>query len=564
MNPPGKNLTRVSENDQKQSRKPNAPAAAQPETAPLEFSEQDLNFAMHGINAVENDLQRAAGSRAQFRFTPAARAQSMAVLRQVMGNRSIQKRIQRQSPDAGVAPQDAGPTAGTPEIPEALRTFRSGGPYPANAQGTTITPRTGKGGFNARYNPQDMTLTITLNIGMNFVNGMNITGNRVTAVESSMNDSAVQINRMLSRLRGRARQTALDQVREQWQWTGNADPRITQWMASYRNNVTQAWSTAGTGLVFECTRPGWNSQIARVNVVVNTTNITSVAVGAAIPGPQPVHCQANIYKTPDADVFGANVEPGSRTSATDQFLHLGSGQVTARSFLLNQSVQFGSNSDTLSPSARNLLTRWIISFQSAAGTAGSSITITGRSSATGERTEAGRRRNQQLAENRARAVENFLKTTSVEGSTLRNANTRISSVTFPGTTGAGEGREWRRVDISVAGGQGQNIAAHEFGHMIGLGDEYASTPARDAAGNIITDANGDPITRGLISGTGGDVGARTEHDALARQMGLSNGAVFENNDNIMSLGSTVRPQHYVTFFQALREVSNIPDWRVRA
>jgi len=44
-------------------------------------------------------------------------------------------------------------------------------------------------------------------------------------------------------------------------------------------------------------------------------------------------------------------------------------------------------------------------------------------------------------------------------------------------------------------------------------------------------------------------------------MGLG-GAVYENNDNIMSLGSTVRPQHYATFMQALREVSGINDWQI--
>jgi hypothetical protein len=33
------------------------------------------------------------------------------------------------------------------------------------------------------------------------------------------------------------------------------------------------------------------------------------------------------------------------------------------------------------------------------------------------------------------------------------------------------------------------------------------------------------------------------------------GAVFENNDNIMALGNVVRPQHYATFHEALTRVA---------
>ena len=69
--------------------------------------------------------------------------------------------------------------------------------------------------------------------------------------------------------------------------------------------------------------------------------------------------------------------------------------------------------------------------------------------------------------------------------------------------------------------------------------------------------------RGLISGTGDDVGVATEHDQLGRDMGVG-GSVYENNENIMSLGSTVKPQHYATFMKALHEVTNITDWQLRA
>jgi hypothetical protein len=37
-------------------------------------------------------------------------------------------------------------------------------------------------------------------------------------------------------------------------------------------------------------------------------------------------------------------------------------------------------------------------------------------------------------------------------------------------------------------------------------------------------------------------------------------AVFENNDNIMSVGNVVRPQHYSTFFEALTNVTAPQAW----
>ena len=407
-----------------------------------------------------------------------------------------------------------------------------------------------------------MELNITINIAMTFLDGMKITGNTVKATQDSMDSSAVGINRMLSRLRGEKRTKALDQVKEQWTWTGAGDPRITAWMGTYRGNVMGAWSSAGTGIIFQGSRPGWDSQLARVNVVVNTQNVTGAAPGTPVPGPQPVHCKADIYKTPDEDVFGAQVTGRDAATGTPEKLELGSGQVVAESHILTQSVHFGNDSSTLSERAKDGLKRWIISFQATPGTPGDNIAITGHANTKGEKTEAGRERNLQLSFDRAQAVETFLKTTSVEGSLLRNAATRISGIAGVGAGGAGEEADWRKVDIVVGSGQGQNIAAHEFGHMLGLSDEYASTPKRDAAGNVVTDKKGNPISRGLVSGTGDDVGTKTGHDALATSMGLG-GSVNENNDNIMSLGSTIRPQHYATFMEALHTITGVNDWKVK-
>jgi outer membrane protein OmpA-like peptidoglycan-associated protein len=539
----------------------NIPSKANETSSP---EEADPEAFTSTLDAIEHSLQGLAGEGVQLYTDPGTRAKNLLAIQQALGNRSVQRLVQRQAvpaPAGGVTPPGVAPPGADAGMPQDLRDFRTRGPVPADANGITIVPTTSMGGFNARYDPASMLLTITLNIGMNFKDGMHINGDQVTSTHASLDNSAIQVNDLLSKLSGEDRARALAQVREQWTWTGAGDPRITNWMATYRSNVMTAWSSGKTGIVFQGSRAGWESQLARVNVVVNTQNTAGLAPGTPTPGPQPVHCTAEIYKTPDEDIFNANVAPGTRESGTDQALQLGSGQVVAQSHLLTQSVNFANNSSALDEDAEEHLRRWIISFQATPGTPGNSISITGRSNTIGNTTRAGRRNNLDLSLARAQTVKAFLKTNAVEGSLLSNADTRINSVVGAGTTGAGEEKEWRRVDIVVGSGQAQNIAAHEFGHMLGLYDEYASTPLRDAAGHIVTQ-HGNQITRGLISGTGEDVGTTTGHNTLATKMGLG-GSVHENNDNIMSLGSTIRPQHYATFMEALHNITGVPDWRVK-
>lgn len=500
----------------------------------------------------------------------ALRRATLQQLQDQHGNAFVQRLlatdIQRQNGDS----VDAGPVAGVPTdatadatvIPADLQEFRDHGLFPADPQGQTVVPSTGMGGFNASYDPVGMRLTITVNVGMTFVDGMQVSGSTVTANDPSLAGAANGINNALSRLSGAELAAALAQVQQDWQWAGATDPRIVTFMANYKSTVQSAWSSSGTGIVFQSSKDGWESQLANMDVVVNTTNVTAPTAGAA-GGPQPTHCQAQIFKTPEGNTdFGAAVGPGTAASGTDQTLDLGSSQVDTPQQLLTQSVQFAHNSAVLDTNAQNFLRRWIISFQAPAGGSGTTLDIIGRANTVGGGTTAGDEYNRQLSLRRAQAVSDFISNTVVEGRTLANATQRIQSMMGAGSEGATDEAEWRRVDIVAAGGQSQNVAVHEFGHMIGLDDEYASTPQRDAAGNIVTDANGDAISRGLISGTGGDVGDPTGSNQLVQDMGLGS-SVAENNDNIMSLGNTIRPQHYATFMEALRTVTNSGDWRLR-
>lgn len=151
------------------------------------------------------------------------------------------------------------------------------------------------------------------------------------------------------------------------------------------------------------------------------------------------------------------------------------------------------------------------------------ITITGHASNTGQKSY-----NQMLAGERAKNVEGVLKNNG-----LTNHNMSSGSV---GATGATAGAEWRKVDINVkipAGWQNvQDVTPHEFGHMIGLGDEYG----------------------------GGANAKATHYDLVVKAFGKEYAdQVAKRGDtdyaSIMEGGNDVRIQHYVTFWEALCETT---------
>ncbi len=78
------------------------------------------------------------------------------------------------------------------------------------------------------------------------------------------------------------------------------------------------------------------------------------------------------------------------------------------------------------------------------------------------------------------------------------------------------------------GSEGQYGGVHEFGHMIGLDDEY---------------------------GTGTDVAHRTlVKDALGTE--ISKG----KSDDVMSCANRVGKQHYVTYLEALKKATGVEEW----
>jgi hypothetical protein len=90
----------------------------------------------------------------------------------------------------------------------------------------------------------------------------------------------------------------------------------------------------------------------------------------------------------------------------------------------------------------------------------------------------------------------------------------------------------------------QTVIRHEFGHMIGLGDEYPEVDNE--------------------TGLNRPAGAATAHSELGRKLMPGQGSIVAmDGDNIMSDGNLIRPHHYVTLLEAIGEISaTTGHWRV--
>lgn len=121
-----------------------------------------------------------------------------------------------------------------------------------------------------------------------------------------------------------------------------------------------------------------------------------------------------------------------------------------------------------------------------------------------------------------------------------------------GEQGTGSGPEFRRVDVMAYDRRTtnkevkQNVAAHEAGHMFGLGDEYV-----DASGHEV----------GAIDKLIGD---KTEHaDATQAELQVPNapGSTIVNSGSMMAVGGEVLQAHFVPFVDRLEAATKL-EWTI--
>jgi outer membrane protein OmpA-like peptidoglycan-associated protein len=143
--------------------------------------------------------------------------------------------------------------------------------------------------------------------------------------------------------------------------------------------------------------------------------------------------------------------------------------------------------------------------------------------------------NLKLSEKRAKAVEDVLKANGVTNHTL------LPSAT--GEVGAMNTPEWRKVVITPTIQAGYVNAfdtfPHEFGHMIGMDDEYQtpSSPALTTHYDLVKKAFGQ------------------KYADLVAKRGASGGGTTGQSANVMDVGQDVRIYDYVTFWSALAETT---------
>jgi outer membrane protein OmpA-like peptidoglycan-associated protein len=158
-----------------------------------------------------------------------------------------------------------------------------------------------------------------------------------------------------------------------------------------------------------------------------------------------------------------------------------------------------------------------------------SLIYTGRASSDGDAAY-----NKKLSERRTQSVSKILD--ALPGFCL--------SVSTPaGEEEATESAEFRRVSVGVfdhtknkTTDTTQNLAAHEFGHMVGLGDEYVETKP-EIPGTKARFFGDKPRNHDLVKDL-------IDEDA-------ANELIVRDSANIMSLGNEIKRGHYVMFVAAI-------------
>ncbi len=394
---------------------------------------------------------------------------------------------------------------------DAKRDFLSSPKGPENFRSST-----GIGGFNVGYDPQSWVMNVILRGAVSFIDGIELQGGIAIAHQPAANVAAAA--NAINSLPPEQRAAAV----ADWQW---GDGGRATFLAKFQEVVMKIWSGQH---MFHCSRKYWEDvgAIPSVSAEVHAGEKTDDD-----------HMAMTVYKVPTTFIAPVGVvNSGSgglfgRGASQDNTMTLNSVDVEERrDSVLNVSMDFAPETTTIPAASTAQLTQFAIRFKSGGpvcslcgnrieqvGGVAISVTVKGD----GTDPEA-------TAKARFDAI-----CTALAAAGLTDAATRLQySYGGPGGVDA---------KLQVGDGVAQIVAAHEAGHMFGLGDRYATTKGSG------------------IGGTGPSAGLPSKHDELAKDEGLG-GAKAANDDGIMSWGSQVRPADYATFMEALKDVSGVDEW----
>lgn len=401
----------------------------------------------------------------------------------------------------------------------------------------------GIGGFEATYFTAAQLLLISLRGKIQFQDAVTNGSGGITPNHPQLNNLVTYLNSLPARIRS--------QVMPFFSWT--ADQK-TEHMIKFRQRLLEAFSIwQGAGHHFELGDLGWTD--IKAYPIFNILGITEGAIGGND------HLQINVFKSLAPQEVAlvnailrrrgrANIQPGLGEVRAYAGANLGSnGSVTDENPLSNEMILSSndldsSNHDT-TRGGNNFLRESIMFRRGATSltraqkrsiqafidghktgdtiSENSNITLIGYGSSSGSEEQ-----NRTIVDARLNAVrDEILTNPSVTAARIgveNRSNVEASSLSQDKDTQANE----QRVEIRIGSGERQNTLAHELGHVFGLSDEYEED----------TRTAGQPAW----------------HDQTAIDAGVG-GANIEQNDNIISVGNTVRPQHYSTFAWALNQLT---------
>lgn len=387
------------------------------------------------------------------------------------------------------ARQPAGrPTPTAPTVDDVLAAFLAQGLYgPMHLRAPT-----GSGGFEASYVPAAAVELIRIGGGVSFRDAIAVRGGRAFSDLPSLRPVVREIND--------APEKAQPALLRPYQWTPSAR---AAWLARLEAVVEGFWSGV---FRFHVDRPGWDGVRARTAVDVD------VHEGPKRPDD---HLSIEVFQVPDHVNAGVGILASGR-GPRDNRMQLGASDV--------------------GPRPDNMLAE---RFSFRAERTGASDTDSIRLSMLAIRFRAGSNDPPKM-------------TWHVQGDGPEpkvSARVRFDAIVrHMAEQGFDPGRArfvfdgpGRIARVVVGDGAAQHAAVHEFGHALGLKDEYA----RDHCAGL--------------SGTGKPAGVPSDHDALARRVGLP-GSVHENNEGMMSFGNLMRPSYAATCLWALRILTGVDDW----
>ena len=291
---------------------------------------------------------------------------------------------------------------------------------------------------------------------------------------------------------------------KKWTWSKDGGPDADDektFLADFKGSVTSAWQAKHP---FHCSKKHWEDLGATTMVDVEITEGDQAATD---------HMKMNAYKIPkDKKIASANVNrTDPAKGAFGNTMTLNSSTVQTKGFnKLVVDVAFDPGANTLTTAAKSRLTALGGDLPNAP--AGATIPVDDVTAKLPGADDAARQA-------RFTAVRDTLTATGVNAGRVKFE-----------AAGTGDGGL-----VQVGDGKVQTASAHEMGHMFGLDDEYTSSNPKYGAG------------------------MKTEHTDFAEKAGFK-GAQHARSDSIMSGGTNVKAQHYVTFLDALKMVSGMQEW----